>query len=87
MDHVNAFYDVLNHLYLAITTKPKLLCNEQRELLELAQILPQEHPIYKPEDTVIISDRGYEGYQVLCLLTQMGFGYVIRAKGPSAGIL
>ena len=87
MDHVNAFYDVLNHLYLAITTKPKLSCNEQRELLELAQILSQEHPIYKPEDTVIISDRGYEGYQVLCLLTQMGFGYVIRAKGPSAGIL
>ena len=25
MDHVNAFYDVLNHLYLAITTKPKLV--------------------------------------------------------------
>lgn len=54
MDHVNAFYDVLNHLYLAITTKPKLSCNEQRELLELAfKYCPKRHPIYKPEDTVL----------------------------------
>lgn len=89
MEHLNALYDVKNERYVAFSTLPKLECKERDELLDLADALAnQENLPYKPENTILICDRGYEGCHVFACLVKSGYHFVIRAKGPkSNGIL
>lgn len=84
MNHINAFFDVLNMQYVAITTKPKLECNERHELLDLAETLPHQNPAYRPGQCIILCDRGYESYRVLLELSRMGYSFVIRSPAKIA---
>lgn len=89
MEHLNALHDVKNDRYIAFSTKPKLECKERNELLDLADSLAnQDNLPYKPENTILICDRGYESCHVFAGLVKMGYHFVIRAKAPkSNGIL
>ena len=84
MDHINAFFDVLNMQYVAVTTKPKLECNERHELLDLAEALPHQNSAYRPRQCIILCDRGYESYRVLMELGGMGYSFVIRSPAKIA---
>lgn len=84
MDHINAFFDVLNMQYVAVTTKPKLECNERHELLDLAEALPHQNPAYRPGQCIILCDRGYESYRVLIELSRMGYSFIIRSPAKIA---
>lgn len=84
MDHVNAFYDVRNMLYIAVTIRPKLQCSERSELLYMAKALPEQNPNYKPEKCIILCDRGYESYHVLRELNYLGYHFIIRCPAQSA---
>ena len=59
--HENALYDLLSQLYVTVTMEPKLQCNERNSLLHLASSLEKDAPMYTPNKTIIICDRGYEG--------------------------
>lgn len=80
MMHQNALYDVLNKLYVAITLVPKLQCSERNELLQLASALAERNLVYKPENSIITCDRGYEGFDVFAKLSALGCKFVIRLK-------
>lgn len=88
MLHVNALYDVMNNLYVAVTAKPKMLCSERDELLNLVDApVPGMQNDWLTK-AIIICDRGYEGYHVLARLIQSGARFVIRVQGRNGnGIL
>lgn len=86
--HENALYDLLSQLYVTVTMEPKLQCNERNSLLHLASSLEKDAPMYTPNKTIIICDRGYEGRNVCAGLIEMGYKFIIRAKSPKGcGIL
>lgn len=86
--HENALYDLLSQLYVTVTMEPKLQCNERNSLLHLASSLEKDAPMYTPNKTIIICDRGYEGRNVCAGLIKMGYKFIIRAKSPKGcGIL
>lgn len=88
MLHLNVCYDPLNGIYLTYSIKPKLECSEREELVSLAQTIKQSYPSYHPEQTIMVTDRGYESYDTLVRLDELGFKYVCRAKSEkSNGIL
>lgn len=74
--HVNALYDVLNHLYVDLSIYPRRLNNERRAALEL---IPRAACLGR---ALYLFDRGYEGYAVPLLLEQLGQSYLIRVQGP-----
>lgn len=78
--HVNAFYDVMNGLHVAVSMEPKLECNERSALLSLVETLAMNPMVYTKDKTIITCDRGYEGRNVFFKLLQSGYHFVIRAK-------
>ena len=72
----SAIYDVRNGVILSCLIKPYRTAERDmaRELIE--KVLP----IIDKENTIIVFDRGYPGYQFLEYLTERGIHYVIRVK-------
>ena len=86
--HVNALFDVLNLLYLAVEMHPKLRCNEAATLVSILQNMLEVNKDLVPSNMILLADRGYEGYGVLAWLALTGFRFVFRVKSPSSnGIL
>lgn len=82
--HVNALYDVLNHQYVGITMEPKLKCSERNELIVLAEKVAKDNSPYHPEECIILADRGYNGYHLLKVLSDMGYYFVFRITAENA---
>jgi hypothetical protein len=78
--HVNALYDVLNHSYLDAVIEPFNTRDERGSLIDMMANIP--------EKSIIIADRGYEGYNLFAHIEKINSHYLFRVKDiNSNGIL
>ncbi len=77
---LSAMYDLNNHIYTDAIVQPTNLQYERGALIDM---LPNT-----PDKSIIILDRGYEGYNVFAHIENINSNYVIRVKDiHSNGIL
>ena len=80
--HLNAMYDLCNHLYVDAVVQPGRKQNEFRALTDMVDRSDLDNKV------IVIADRGYESYNVFAHIEQKGWKYVIRVKDlKSNGIL
>lgn len=80
--HLNAAYDLCNHLYVDAVVQPRKLRNEGRALSMMVDRSPIQGNV------LVVADRGLESYNTFAHLEQKGWKYVIRVKDLySNGIL
>ena len=80
--HLNALYDLLNCIYTDVLIQNAHDKDERGALGTMAARLSD------PEHSIIIADRGYEGWRSFLSLINSGAGFIIRMKSPSSnGIL
>ena len=72
--HLNAFYDLCERRYCSIFLQPGRKANERAALCVMA-----DRQI-DTDRTIIIADRGYEGYNVFAHIERKGMYYLIRAQ-------
>lgn len=71
--HLNAFYDVLNRLYLDAVLQTASEYQECRACINMME----RSPFHK---AILIADRGYENYNVIAHAINKGWKFVIRIK-------
>ena len=80
--HLNAMYDLCNHLYVDALVQPGRKENECRALTDMVDRSDLEDKV------IVLADRAYENYNVFAHIGQKGWKYVIRVKDrDSNGIL
>lgn len=80
--HLNALYDLKNHIYLDAVIQPCRDLNEHRALLDMMKRSPLD------DRTILIADRGYENYNIFAHAQEKGWKYLNRIKDiGSRGIL
>lgn len=72
--HLNALYDCLNHVYRDVSIDSASKTREQASLKKLIQ--SKSYPI----KSIIICDRGYEGYDLIACCIENGQKFLIRVK-------
>lgn len=79
--HLNAFYDILNHIFVSINVEPGTKQSEAASAITMAQAFNDK--------SIIIADRNYCTYNVLQAFQENDQKYLIRSKAPSSdnGIL
>lgn len=80
--HLNAFYDVMNRIYVDAVIQPATMKNEYRactEMIDRSRI---------NDKVILTADRGYENYNIFAHAQEKGWKYAIRVKDKgSNGIL
>lgn len=80
--HLNAFYDVMNRIYVDAVIQPATLKNEYRactQMIDRSRI---------NDKVILTADRGYENYNIFAHAEEKGWKYAIRIKDKgSNGIL
>ncbi len=76
--HLNALYDVLNHVYVDALITPGKKADERRTLLKMLNILPNR------EESIIVADRGYESYELIYQLITQHIPFLLRVKKPES---
>lgn len=71
--HLNAFYDVLNRVYLDATIQTASEYQEQRACVNMMERSSLDK-------VILIADRGYENYNVMAHAINKGWKFVIRVK-------
>lgn len=71
--HLNAFYDVLNRIYLDALVQTVSEYQECRACMNMME----RNPFNK---AILIADRGYENYNVMAHAIQKGWKFIIRIK-------
>lgn len=80
--HLNAMYDLCNHLYVDAVVQPGRKENERRALIDMVDRSDLDDKV------IVIADRNYESYNVFAHMEQKGWKYIIRVKDlDSNGIL
>jgi hypothetical protein len=74
MLNINGLYDVLNRIYVDAVIDP----GAQRR--EIAALITMIGHLDHPESSIILADRGYEGYRTIAHLIESMAKFVIRAK-------
>lgn len=77
--HLNALYDLVSNQYVDAYIEPR---NGHNERSALSKMIEKNH---LPEKSIIIADRGYEGYSLIAHIQQKGHYYLIRAKDNKDG--
>ena len=77
--HLNALYNLENHLYTDVVLQGKHDANEHSALQEMVD----RSPIPK---ALVIADRGYESYHSMAHIQEKGWYYLIRIKDGTRGI-
>lgn len=72
--HLNALYDVLNHVYQDVFIGTHAKPQEGRSLIDMVQL----HNY--PQKSIITSDRGYESYNLLAHFKEANQPFVVRVK-------
>ncbi len=72
--HINGLFDILNRIYVDAIIDPGMHMRERAALIALAERLAD------PLKTILLADRGYEGYNDLAHLIERRVNYLIRAK-------
>jgi hypothetical protein len=82
LTHLNAVYDLCNRIYVDAIVQPLRLCCEGRALAAMVDRSPIK------SKTIVIADRGYEGYNNFAHIERKGWNYIMRVKDlDSNGIL
>jgi len=76
--HVNAFYDVLNKIYLDVTIQAYRKTNEFKALVDMMKRSTIKGKV------ILLADRGYESYNNIANLEKRNWKYLIRVKSPGA---
>lgn len=80
--HLNAIYDLLSHTYLDAVVQKRRNMNEHRALCDMVDRYDSSVP------SVFIADRGYESYNNMAHIQQIGQFFLFRCKDiNSNGIL
>ena len=80
--HLNALYDLCTHTYLDAVIQKRRISNEHRALCDMVDRYDSSVP------SVFIADRGYESYNNLAHIQQIGQFFLFRIKDShSNGIL
>ena len=74
MLNMNSLYDVLNRIYVDAVIDP----GAQRR--EIAALITMTNHLDHPESSIVLADRGYEGYRTIAHLIESMVKFVIRAK-------
>ena len=77
--HLNALYDLENHIYTDVLIQGKLNSNEHSAVQEMVD----NSTIRK---ALIIADRGYESYNNMAHIQEKGWYFLIRIKDGVTGI-
>ena len=77
--HLNALYDIKNHIYTDAVIQGKINYNEHRAL----QKMIDESNI---KNALVIADRGYESYNNMAHIQEKGWYFLIRIKDGKNGI-
>jgi len=72
--HLNAFYDVLNKIYVNADLQGKCKVDERASLIAMINNSSFD------DKTIILGDRGYESCNLFVHLQNKGYSFVIRAK-------
>jgi hypothetical protein len=75
--HVNALYDLMNHVYTDMIIQPRRANNERNECIRMME----RNPV--PTRSIIIADRGYESYKFLAHFQEAGQLFLLRAQDIS----
>lgn len=78
--HLNALYDVMNHIYIDAIITPGKQVAERNSLLQMVQNLSNKM------SSIIVADRGYESYELLYNLLTIGMPFVLRIKKPGSKV-
>lgn len=80
--HLNAFFDILNGIYIDCVLEPDRKCHEREAFNTMVDRLRPDSP------AIIMADRGYESYNLLAHLLRSGQKFIIRLKDDgSNGII
>ena len=71
---INGLFDILNRIYVDAIVDPGWYRRESAALLAMVNRLGS------PESSIILADRGYEGYNTIAHLNESMVNFVIRAK-------
>jgi hypothetical protein len=74
MLHINGLFDILNRIYVDAIVDPGWYRRESAALLTMVNCLNN------PDSSIILADRGYEGYNTVAHLIESKANFVIRAK-------
>ena len=77
--HLNALFDLDNHIYTDALIQKSRRENEHRALINMVDRSAIQ-------DAILLADRGYEGYNNIAHLQEKGWKYLIRIKDGSKGI-
>ena len=77
--HIHALFDPVSERYLDLLTEPH---NDADERQAFKTMLTRNH--FSP-DTIILTDRGYEGYDSFALIDSLGLKFVCRVKDGNTG--
>lgn len=77
--HLNALYDLMSNQYVDAYIEPRKGHNERNAL---SKMIENNH---LPEKSIIIADRGYEGYSLIYQIQQSNHYYLIRVKDNKNG--
>jgi len=72
--HLNGLFDILNRIYVDAIVDPGMHTNERTALITMVERLDD------PDMTIVIADRGYEGFRTIAHMIESGVNYLIRAK-------
>ena len=75
--HLNAFFDILNGIYIDCLLEPDRKNHERQAFNTMVDRMSFDTP------AIIIADRGYEGYNVFAHLLRSGQKFIIRLKDAS----
>ena len=78
--HLNALYDLENHIYLDALIQKSRANNENKAL----NAMVDRSEISR---AILLADRGYESYNNLAHLQEKGWYYLVRIKDNSKGIM
>ena len=72
--HINGLFDILNRIYIDCIVDPGMHMRERAALINLVSRLED------PSTTIILADRGYEGYNDIAHMIESGINFLIRSK-------
>lgn len=76
---IHALFDLVNQRYLDVILEPSKDANERAALCTMLKRRDLD------PDTIIVTDRGYEGYDPLALADSLNLKFVCRAKDGNPG--
>ena len=72
--HINGLFDVLNRIFVDCIIDPGMHMRERAALIKMVNRLDN------PSMTIVLADRGYEGYNDIAHMIESYINYLIRAK-------